>query len=444
MYNTTIQNFLENEYSNSALYDCYRSIANYIDGLKPSSRKVVYTVKKQNIVKDSKVSRLASAVAMETQYLHGEGSLQGVIIGLTQDFVGSNNMPLLSPNGNFGTRFIPASSAARYIYSKKSPVFDFIFHKEDDKILFNQEFEGEKIEPKFYVPILPILLINGSEGMGTGFAQKILPRNPKDIIEALNDIIKTGDTRKQLKPFYNEFKGKILTGETENSWVIKGNLEIVDSNTILITELPIGYSLASYLKVLHKLEDNNKIKNFTDESEDDNFLFRVDVKRSLTKKPYESLLEFFKLKKRVTENFTCIDEENKIRIFDSAKDVLKSYYTIKLSYYEKRRQNILYELDRDLNYLSSMLFFVKGVIENSIDVLNKKKSVIEKDLDKNQKIISKDNSYDYLLKMPIHSLTFEKVKDLEKKVEGKKKSYKEYKNSSASSLWKKDLCQLSL
>jgi DNA topoisomerase II len=444
MNSTTIQDFLENEYSNSALYDCFRSIASYIDGLKPSSRKVVYTVKKQNIIKDSKVSRLASMVAMETQYLHGENSLQGVIVGMTQDFVGSNNLPLLSPNGNFGSRFIPNASAARYIYSKKSPNFNSLFNKDDDKILLEQEFEGDIIEPKFFVPVLPLILVNGNEGMGTGYAQKIFPRKISDLKQAIIDIITTGDTKKRLKPHYKDFNGKVTQGETANSWVIKGSYRLENSCTIYIDELPVGYSLAYYLKVLNKLEETGKIKSFEDLSEDENFLFKVSVKRQVTTLSKESLMSLFKLEKRVSENFTCIDENNSIIIFNSAIELLKRYITIKLEYYEKRRQNRISEIQLELSYLDSIKNFIKRVISGELLVSNQKKDSIVKQLEKQKDILKKEGSYDYLLKMPIYSLTYEKVKQLEEKIASKKKDLFYFENNSASSLWKEELCQVVL
>lgn len=434
-----IKDFLENEYSNSALYNCYRSIASYIDGCKPSARKVVYTIKKRNMTASMKVSRLSSAVAEETEYLHGEGSLQGVIVNMTQDFIGSNNMPLLSPDGNFGSRHIPISSAPRYIFSKKSENFELIFNKLDDKSLISQEFEGNVIEPKFYVPILPLLLINGSEGMGTGFAQKILPRKTKDIIKAIEDILTTGDTRNKLVPYYKGFKGKVKQGVTSSQWEIIGTYSIDNTSTISITELPIGYTLASYVKILNKLVEDTTIKSYKDLCENDEFLFKLSVQRQFTKLEDSEILSKLKLIKRVSENFTCIDQNNSIIVFDSAKELLTHFIQIRLEYYGKRREYLISQYEEEIMYAESIRFFIKSIISGTLTVNNVPKAKIVEQLTKFPKIIKKENSFDYLLRMPIYSLTKEKVVDLEKQVSDKKKTLDYYTKSTSDSLWKVDL-----
>jgi DNA topoisomerase-2 len=439
MEKINIKDFLDKEYSNSALYNCYRMIASVVDGLKPSSRKVVYTIKKRNITSEIKVSRLAPAVAEETEYLHGEGSLQGVIINMTQNFIGTNNVSLLSPNGNFGSRQIPASSAPRYIFSKKSEDFDKFFDKVDDQILIKQEFEGSQIEPKFYVPTLPLLLLNGSEGMGTGFAQKILPRNQKDIIKAINDILATGDTRNKLIPYYKGFKGKIQPGATAGSWEIVGNYSIDNTTTITITEIPIGYSLSSYLKVLNKLVDDNVIKSFEDLCENDQFLFKLNVQRTFTKMTHEEILDKLKLIKRVTENYTCIDENNSIRVFESIHDILKYYISIRLDYYEKRRLFLIEKLKEEIDYLESTKFFILNVISGNIKINNVPKKKIEEQLEAFKEIIKKEDSYDHLLRMPLYSLTKEKVEEFLKQIKDKKEKLNYYIKSTSNELWKTDL-----
>ena len=435
----TIQNFLENEYSNSALYSCYRSIASYVDGCKPSARKVVYTVKKRNLTASSKVSRMSSAVAEETEYLHGEGSLQGVIVNMTQDFVGSNNIPLLSPDGNFGCRHIPMSSAARYIFSRKSENFDRIFNKLDDNILIPQEFEGSQIEPKYYIPILPLLLLNGSEGMGTGFAQKILPRKMSDITKAISQINATGSTTNKLIPYYKGFKGKVKQGINSNQWEIIGNYSIVNTSTIKITEIPIGYSLSSYLSVLNKLSDANVIKSYEDLCEDDEFLFIIKVQRPFTKLSDSEIISKLKLIKRVSENFTCIDENNSIHVFNSVEEIVNSFIKIRLDYYDKRKKALIAQYSKEISYLKSIQLFITSIIKGSLVVNNRPRANIIGQVEQIQDILKKDKSYDYLLRMPIYSLTKEKVDELEKQINEKNKNLNYFIKSTAQSLWTVDL-----
>jgi DNA topoisomerase-2 len=438
MEKISFQEFYDREYSNSALYNCYRMIGSAVDGLKPSARKVVYTIRKRNIT-EQKVSRLAPAVAEETEYLHGEASLQGVIINMSQNFVGSNNFSILEPKGNFGSRQIPASSAPRYIFSKKSNYFDKIFNKLDDAILSHQEFEGNAIEPKFYIPIVPLLLINGSEGMGTGFAQKILPRNIKDITKAIREILATGDTKNKLIPDYINYKGKIQPGSSVGSWEIVGTFNIENTTNITITEIPIGYSLSSYTKVLNRLVEDNIIKSFEDLSENDEFLFKLSVPRTFTKLSKGEILDKLKLIKRVTENYTCIDENNSIRVFESAKDILKYYVEIRKKFYEKRRLYLISKIESDLSFLNSMKEFIFNVISGKIKVNNIPRKKIEEQLDTFDSILKKENSYDYLLRMPIYNLTAEKVADIKKQIKDKKEELNYYTKATREDLWLVDL-----
>lgn len=434
-----IKDFLETEYSNSALYNCYRMIASYIDGMKPSARKVIYTIKKRNLTGEVKVSRFASAVAEETEYMHGEASMFGVLTNLAQDFIGSKNIPLLLPNGNFGSRHIPASSAPRYIYIKKSEDFDMLFNKLDDPSLIPQEFDGSIIEPKFYVPILPLILVNGSEGMGTGFAQKILPRNPTFLRKAIVEYLATGEIRSSLTPFYKGFSGRIKKGEINGSWEIFGRLTVENTSSISISEIPIGYSLSGYLKVLNKLVDDGDIKSFEDLSEDDKFLFKLKVPRTFTQLEESVMYDKLKLIKRVVENYTCLDENNTIRIFETAEEMLKAYVSIRLEYHEKRRLQVLEQLQQEILYLTSTRIFIEGIVSDVIQINNIPKKKIEDQIRPIKGIILKDESFDYLLRMPLYSLTKEKIQQLIAQIKDKKEKLHYYTKATPENLWEVDL-----
>lgn len=433
----TIEDFLNEEYSQSALYASFRSIASYVDGLKPSSRKVVYALKKMNLRTDTKVSRLAATVAQETEYLHGEVSLQNVIVNLAQDFTGSNNDNLLHPSGNFGTRFIPAPSAARYIFTRKSDSFDSYFSSLDDPILISQEFEGSIIEPKFFVPTLPLLFINGSEGIGTGFAQKILPRKKETLKKYILSKLNSTVFKDPLFPFYKGFKGTIQ--KEDDSWVFQGKFEKKNSTTIEITELPINYTLASYVSVLNDLVDKKVIKNYEDLSEDDTFFFRIDARREFVAQTDEKLFQILKLEKRVSENFTCVNENNSITEFTSVEDILNAYIDLRLDYYQKRKDYLIGLYQKELDILDSKIIFIQSIVDGKLIVSNRKKDDIEKDLKSIEGIIQVDESFDYLLRMAIWSLTKEKIDDLKKQYQEKKNMFQDLKKKTNKDLWVDDL-----
>ena len=428
-----ISEFFNNEYVTYAAYDNIRKIANYIDGLKLSSRKVIYTILKNNINKDEKVNRLAGKVAEKTEYLHGEKSLEGVIVNLAQNFVGSNNLNLLSPEGSFGTRFIPEPGASRYIYTKMMPYLRLIFKEEDEPLLEEQEFEGNKIEYKFFVPIIPLLLVNGSEGISNGFAQKILPRKLNTIIKAIENKLNGEDY--DLTPGYEGFKGNIV--KSENGWEIRGKFERIGKTTILITELPIGYTLKKYISELDKLEEKKIIKKYKDLSENDNFKFEISVTLDFMQKDDYEILNTLKLIKKVSENFTSIDENNKIIEFKNEYELFEKYFETRLKYYTKRKNYLLEKLNKEIEFLKDKMLFINSIINNKLIIQKRKKDEIINDC---KKLDIK--YYDNHLKMNLLNLTDEKVNELQNEIIKKEQEIKELENKSEKDLWIEDLYNL--
>jgi DNA topoisomerase-2 len=433
--------FFKNDYVDQASYDNLRKIASVIDGQKNTSRKILYTILTKNIKDEIKVKQLDSKVAEFTEYLHGD--MCSVIVGLAQKFTGSNNIPLLSDEGNFGTRFSPEASASRYIYTLGTKEFFNIFKKEDIDVLIKQTFEGQEIEPRFYVPNLPMLLINGSEGVSSGFAQKILPRNPQKIKKYIQDYLKNNlklNDSNSLEPYYKGFKGIIESGNEPGQWLIKGTFKRIGINKIQISEVPIGYSLKSYLKVLDDLEDKKIIQNYRDKSEDDNFLFDVSINsKDLASLDDETLLDKLKLIKRITENYTCIDENNKIHVFNSAKEIIDYYIKIKLEYIQKRKTFQISKMISDIKFDFSKYLFIKNIVEEKLKINKRKKEEIENDLCKIEKILKKDDSYDYLLNLNILSLTKEKMDKLEEDIKMKKSQLDLLSQSTPQTLWSKEI-----
>lgn len=231
--------------------DNERSIPSMMDGLKPGQRKILYVGFKTGCLnREQKVAQLSGQVANVSAYHHGEVSLQSTVVNMAQNFVGSNNINLLMPNGQFGTRLTGGkdSASARYIHTQFSPLTTLIFRKEDEPLLTYQEDDNVKVEPVYYVPIIPMLLVNGAEGIGTGWSTKVPNYNPRDLIKCLR-LMLAGQEPIELKPFYKNFKGEMLTWKDRNN-IIRclciGNLSIMDDNRLEITELPIGTWTSTY------------------------------------------------------------------------------------------------------------------------------------------------------------------------------------------------------
>lgn len=435
-----LSEFYNSDFVNYSSYDNLRKISQ-IDGLKNASRKIIYTLLEKNVKNFVKVSQLGAMICQFSDYLHG--NLDNVVVTLGQNYAGTNNVPLIEKKGNFGTRFSNDASAARYIFAKGSDELFKLFKKEDTAILVNQYFEGYKIEPQFYVPTLPVLLLNGSEGISSGFAQKILPRDPKKIKKYILDKLSDKNPRGDFIPYFNGFNGTVEQGETPSQWLIKGLIQKTAKNKVLITEVPIGYDLKTYLKVLDSLEDDKKIVSYKDLSDDDVFKFEVTfLTKDLEALSENEILDRLKLIKKVSENYTVLDENNKIIEFNSAKEICDYYINFKLSYVQKRKEYLIEKCNSDLDILKSKIAFIKGVTQNEIIISKKKKDEIIKQLDKITEIIKVNDNYDYLLKLPLYSLTAEKILELEKQLKETKDSLKLLKETTAENLWTKDIEEL--
>lgn len=433
-----ISEFFNTDFVNFSSYDNLRKIASLVDGQKNASRKILYTTLEKNIKEKLKVSQFGAKCCEYAEYLHG--NLDGVIVNLAQDFPGTNNIPLLQKKGNFGTRFTQEASAARYIYSYGSEAFFNLFKKEDIPILKHQFFEGSQIEPVFYVPTLPILLINGSEGVSSGFAQKILSRNPKTIKQYLEAKLKGSTPRVKLIPYFNGFAGLVEQGDNSAQWLIKGVIERTAFNKVLIKEVPIGYNLKGYLDVLDSLEDKKLIQGYKDKSEDDQFKFEVSINsKTLKEWSDDEILEKLKLIKKVTENYTVIDENNKIQVYNSAEEILDHYIRVKLEYLEKRKEYQIQKFESDIRLDYSKYLFIKLIVENKLKINKRKKSDIELDLEKQKDIIQKNDSFDYLLNMNILSLTEERMLKLESDIKNKKQELDTLKQKSIQTIWSEEL-----
>jgi DNA topoisomerase-2 len=438
-----ITEIFNEEYVQYAMYDSYRSIASYIDGLKPSARKVVCTVRKLNITSPTRkvrVANLAPTTAKETEYMHGEVSLYGVIVGMATKYVGTNNINLLTPSGNFGKRFIKDYSAPRYIYTYSGDRFDDIFDKRDESLLHFQEFEGTVIEPTFYVPTLPLILINGSEGIGNGHAQKILPRDENTVKTYIKTKIAGKNPRVKLTPSYNGFNGNIVQDpDNPSKFSIQGVFKRLNTTTIRITELPIGYQLEAYLKVLDKLVEDKVIKSYTDNSDRDVFDFKLTTTRGfLIANSDEQLLSIFKLEKKVTENYTCFDEHNRVVEFESPEEIMDKYIEKRLEYYGLRKADLIKVHNHKLDVALSRIQFVKDIISDKITIIKVPRSKIISTL-KTLKYTEIDGNYNYLLSMPIHSLTNETIKELTSKVADIRNDIKGIKATSINDMWAADL-----
>ena len=254
------------------MYDNQRSIPSLCDGLKPSERKILFGCFKRNLRDEIKVAQLTGYISEHSAYHHGEQSLSGTIVAMAQNFVGSNNINLLLPLGQFGTRNKGGkdSASARYIFTNLNKVTRHLFNSNDLPLMDYLVEEGQKIEPKYYLPIIPTVLVNGTEGIGTGWSSNIPCFNPREIVLSIKNKIKNGSFLK-INPWYKGFQGEIKEDpKKEGTFIVRGKYHWSEEepSTVIITEIPIKKWTDDYKIFLQELmgveslasDDKNKDK----------------------------------------------------------------------------------------------------------------------------------------------------------------------------------------
>lgn len=457
MNEKNITDFYKEEVPSYASYDLIRKCSSYIDGFKNAHRKIIWTMLKffPNPETRTKTSQMSATVSLKSMYLHGEANLDGSICTLAQAFVGGNNYPLVSGEGNFGTRFSPEPAASRYTFVSISPLVSKLYSK-DMALCKGQMFEGKEIEPVFYVPVFPTLFLNGSDGISTGYKQTIFPRNPKEIVKYIVAVLNKSDRIPHIEnalPWFKGFLGetklvkeKDADGKVTAKVMNFGVVEKVNSNTLHISEIPITYTYAAYIKVLDGLVEKGMIEDYEDLSDPktDKFEFTIKVKRVFfeSNKDEESWIKVFNLAKPLNEQLNCIDENNRIREFDNIKEILDAFIKIRLEYYQKRKDYLLKKYMEEIQLDVSKYVWCKGVIDETIHIKNKKKEDIVKQLEKTDKIIQSYGSYNYLLNMPMSSITKEKMAELTEKIKNLKELIKETQKQTIEQMWLADLDEI--
>jgi DNA topoisomerase II len=442
----TISQFINNELVNFSIADLQRSIPNMIDGFKPSQRKVLYGCLKKKLNDDIKVAQLSGYISEQTSYHHGEASLQGTIIGMAQDFVGSNNINLLVPSGQFGSRLAGGHDAgsARYIFTRLQKITKILFNEDDNKLLEYLDDDGQQIEPKYFIPIIPMVLVNGSEGIGTGYSTSIPCYNPDDIIGNLKRLIDS-DGKADLMPmtpWYRGFKGTI-EADKENRFISTGVIKRINITTLEISELPIGKWTDAYKQFLESLVEENEIIDFKILGDEAVVKFNVILQKSvLDQMNQDDLIKKFKLTTSIsTSNMHVFDEECKIRKMSCPEEIIYRFYHTRKKHYHTRKKYLIENLTLEFELLDAKVKFIRLVVAEEIVVFKKKKEYVVSEIKKHG-IKEIDGSYDYLLNLKISTLTLEKIEELESKMESIKIELETLRETSIETMWTSELLSL--
>ncbi|XP_041029366.1 DNA topoisomerase 2-alpha isoform X1 [Carcharodon carcharias] len=471
----TYNDFINKElvlFSNS---DNERSIPSIVDGLKPGQRKVLFTCFKRNDKREVKVAQLAGSVAEISAYHHGEGSLMMTIVGLAQNFVGSNNINLLQPLGQFGTRLNGGKDAAspRYIFTMLSILTRRLFPSTDDALLKYQDDDNQRVEPEWYIPIIPMVLVNGADGIGTGWACKIPNYDVREIVNNIRRML-DGDDPVPMLPNYKNFKGTIFELGT-NQFMINGEISVLNTTTIEISELPVKTWTQTYKEqVLEPMLNGTEktpslITGYKEYHTDTTVRFTITMtEQKLAEAEAAGLHKVFKLNVPLTCNsMVLFDHAGCLKKYENVQDILKEFFDLRMKYYGLRKDWLEGILGAEFSKLSNQARFILEKIEGTLVIENKpKRELIQLLLDRGydsdpvkswkesqekeqeselenteeeETTTSSGADFNYLLNMPLWYLTKEKKDELLKQRDVKEKELKDLKRKSPTDIWKEDL-----
>lgn len=431
-----ISDFIDTEFIQFSNYDNVISIPDAMDGLKPSQRKILYGAFKKNLKNEIKVAQFGAYVSEVSEYHHGEDNLYGTITNMAQDFVFANNINLLLPNGNFGSRRDPKSAAApRYIFTELNPLTKYIFRKEDESILNYQTEEGQTIEPEYYLPIIPMILVNGASGIGTGWSTDLPKYDPYSLIEVLKRKLKKPNLKYAINPYYIGWNGDYIYEEENNRYITYAKYT-VKNDIVHITELPVDISTDKYLSTLDKLLDDKKIKKYIDNSNND----IVNIKVYLNEK-CNDIVKLLKLSNNLSMNNMITWFNGELRKWSSAEELLNTWFEKRLQYYEKRKKQWTILLEEKYNKYLNLFKFIKDIVNDKLIINKKKIETINNELEK-MNYYKINNSYDYLLSIPAYSFTKEKYDYYQKLAKEYEEELNAFKNMSVNELWINELKEL--
>jgi len=533
-----VRDFVNKELILFSAADNIRSIPSAIDGLKPAQRKVLFACFKRNLVKDEiKVAQLAGYVSEHAAYHHGEASLAATIVSMAQNFVGSNNVNLLLPSGQFGTRRMGGkdASSARYIFTKLAPIARALFHPDDDSLLAYQHEDGQKIEPNWYAPVIPLVLVNGSDGIGTGWSSFVPNHDPRLVISNVRAML-DGQPLAPMAPWYRGFSGSIqgkapkgasasaealmAAGDTSGiTWSIRGAVEVMAGEeedddgasvatgagsttssgptaTLRITELPVRKWTEDYKQMLESMmpgaeKDAPKgkgkrptaaakkkpaddtlalVKSFKENHTDTTVDFTVEMtaEGAAAHRSVAAIHKAFKLEaKMTTTNMHLFDADGRIKKYDSPEQLLREFFSLRMVMYAKRKAALLAALSGEWERLDNKARFILEVVKGTFKVSNVPKATLLQELaDKGYsmfdpaagkgsagvdaeeeeedgaaaaKVLTPSRGYNYLLSMPLWSLTEEKVAALTAELEAKEAELAALRATEPADLWRRDL-----
>lgn len=428
--------FINEEVVEYSIENLQRAIPSFIDGLKDSQRKALYGgfKKFKKNTQTLKVAQFAGMISSITDYKHGEKSMEDTIVGMAKSYTGSNNLAYFSEDGQFGTRNLSGKDRAssRYIFTNlRNWVFD-CFIEQDFEILEHIFVNGEKCEYKNFLPIIPMHLVNGCVGVGTGFSTNIPNYNPYDLIKWLTSRIKKGTPLDKnevlIKPWYAGFKGDVISNNDKSKFVTKGNLKR-EKDSWIIDEIPITMSIHNYKNFLDNMIENKYISDYSNLSKPNSPLFVIKSQELIDEKQLNLISN------HSTKNMVLLDENYYPLIFNDIYEILEKWYLFRLDMYKKRKDNIIEKYKNEINVLSNKITFIELVLKGEILIFKQKKDDILKSM-------KKHNINEELIKISIHSFSEEEIESINKCKNDKQKDLDDLIKTEPQYIWQNELINL--
>jgi DNA topoisomerase-2 len=432
-----VTEFVHRDLANFSAEDIKRSIPHVVDGLKPSQRKVIYACLKKNLVADMKVAQLAGYIAEQTAYHHGEASLQGTIVNLAQNFMGANNLNLLEPSGQFGTRLAGGKDAAssRYIFTRLSPQTRKIFDPYDNSVLKYVMDDGQQVEPEFYAPIVPMILVNGAEGIGTGFSCYVPPYDIEIIkhnIQCALDQVAMAP----MVPHFKGFKGKV-TKTKDHTWVLEGVVQ-AEGSRWHVTELPPGMWIQDFKEHLDALVEKGtiqKYENHSTETVPDFFIWG-----GIAGAMEDPVKELGMTKTIHTSNMHLIGPNGAVKKYNSPEEIIVDYLEVRIGTYKKRKAWQLKQLEAEVNWLSEKARFIRDVaVTPRLHVFNVPLEQIHTQLRREK---YDETLWSKLMDIKTYQYTKEEVAKLEALCTAKRQEHAHLKALTVVQMWKNNLREI--
>jgi DNA topoisomerase-2 len=457
--NMNISDFVNEELIKYSFDNCERSLPSCIDGLKESQRKVLFAFIKRNLTytgKSVKVAQLSAYTAEHSNYHHGEANLADVIKKMACDYTGSNNIPLFYRDGQFGTRHEGGKDggAPRYIFTKFDVLTEYIYRKEDLNVLNYKEEDGDMVEPEYYVPIIPMILVNGQEGIATGWSTSVPSYNPLQLVDCIRMWIeKNGNvnfedpvTEKfatilpELTPWYRGFKGTIRENGP-NRYTTYG---VCDKNIKLkgyvISELPVGCWNSKFKETCIKQVKDGIIEDYIEQStvEDVKIIIRF------PKGDNDGDLDSLKLTSSLsTSNMVMFDEECKLKKYDNVYDIIDTFANTRYTCYVKRKEFLIASYRKEYIVLENKCKFISQVVDKTLNIMD----ISENDVISimisagyvSDPYSDKIDDYDYLLRIQMRSFAKEKVEALKKQKNTVHEKLQDIINTSEYETWLSEL-----